>query len=1116
MEHGQQDAEPIGTILSGIATLLRELGDQLDIAAARVDDTTSLDTRLKKLESWAAGAGQDITALQTRMDKVDSAGSRPAVAARPTRAERREAAERAELEAAASTPAMGVPDSDPSVPSELLALPSATDDETGGSAGASTDGDRQESATEAQVAPPRLAPVPRLQAPELTAGAAGTTAAPEDSTRGDTAVPDHHSAPGDGVAAAPNRRLPRAGFPRRQPARAESEGGSSPLGSAGPRGGTGPRASTAPLDSSGSPENGGLREGSGLLEGSGGVEGSGLLAGSSDVDRTVNGEGDDVDDRQQSGSEIGRRSAHSRGGTEAEAPSADTSGLPGTPGDSDGNTTGVTPRPDTPSAGNAEQPVAPAGLPERVPGTPSARSRLPRRAAAYTPPSENGTAAGESATPSRAERRRLAEAGAAQSDSVPESAHAAPARVPAPSAETDRPTTTHSRPAHTDGAETRSAHAEPIASRHAETSDQPDPARHETANTADPAGPAVRALGIGSGRGEGASEFAAQRLADSDAPVTEVITGLSALRHLADESDSPEQGSSSALPQRGSRRSDRREAAEPERSVADSAPGARPQSHRAVIDNDGIAHSLRAEDSNGALPAHGPSLSLPQRDTRDPFPQRDPSHAVPRHDTGTAVPHTGTDDASGQREPGAALSSHDTGIGLPRREAGSLPTRDTSGPLSTQSSASLPRRDHGAGFPPGDTGNGLPRRHAGGHTPQPDTGTGFPQSDTGTGLPSRESADASVRPDAADLLPQRDTASTRPAGDAAGTFPGQETSGVLPHRDAGVALPQRGASRALPQRETSGVAQPAEANDLPAERGTRSARAELGTEDATAPHEAGGSLSAPDFGGAGTLPRRDPGHAAAPRDAVAEIAADISGPRSAGRHNSRPEQTDDLLAESAPLMDLLRGGDSATHGEAGTQHPEQRDARFEGIRPAGSTAPESWQGDLDRLAAETAYVDGDPGSTDRPAEPTAEPSAATAVPQALHDWMDQPVPSVAPASLPRRGDGPSGVTRRVEPAGITPRPAPAQPNPFGPPTSALTAGVDGSSGDMPFDLDAPGDRPEVSSPDTAEQAPIGRQRPTIEDNAHVDKLQAMLDELKRNPAGPFGRALNTPPENSGH
>ncbi|WP_280194116.1 hypothetical protein [Nocardia farcinica] len=39
-------------------------------------------------------------------------------------------------------------------------------------------------------------------------------------------------------------------------------------------------------------------------------------------------------------------------------------------------------------------------------------------------------------------------------------------------------------------------------------------------------------------------------------------------------------------------------------------------------------------------------------------------------------------------------------------------------------------------------------------------------------------------------------------------------------------------------------------------------------------------------------------------------------------------------------------------------------------------------------------------------------------------------------------------------------------------------------------------------------------RPTIEENAHVDKLQAMLDELKRNPAGPFGR--HTPPENPGH
>ncbi|GAB2634687.1 hypothetical protein [Nocardia goodfellowii] len=45
-------------------------------------------------------------------------------------------------------------------------------------------------------------------------------------------------------------------------------------------------------------------------------------------------------------------------------------------------------------------------------------------------------------------------------------------------------------------------------------------------------------------------------------------------------------------------------------------------------------------------------------------------------------------------------------------------------------------------------------------------------------------------------------------------------------------------------------------------------------------------------------------------------------------------------------------------------------------------------------------------------------------------------------------------------------------------------------------------------PDISTTAP---QRPTIDDNAHVDKLQAMLDELKRNPHGPFGRPLSNPP-----
>src|SRR5690606_34146257 len=200
MEHGQEDGEPIGTILSGIATLLRELSDQLDIAAARVEDSTDLDARLKKLESWALDAGQDITALQARMDRAESAEPRPAGAARPTRAERREAAERAELEAAASrngSPATTDADTSAAVTgasdttsasSGLVTLSGPRPDEPAPAVGTSTEAARTESDSPAPTPPARLAPVPRLPAPELDAAPRGDIAAPQDPEQGDASL----------------------------------------------------------------------------------------------------------------------------------------------------------------------------------------------------------------------------------------------------------------------------------------------------------------------------------------------------------------------------------------------------------------------------------------------------------------------------------------------------------------------------------------------------------------------------------------------------------------------------------------------------------------------------------------------------------------------------------------------------------------------------------------------------------------------------------------------------------------------------------------------------------------------------------------------------------------
>src|SRR5690606_28680275 len=266
MEHGQQDAEPIGTILSGIAALLRELSDQLDLAAARVDEPAGFEARLKKLESWALDAGQDITALQARVDKIESVEldaeqPRPSLAARSTRAERREAAARAGLAAAPSSDGeqdAGGPEASVTGARAALALGagavapettgaaaeqvSGTDaaapeekDEAGAPAALPGPKPRADAPTSAEPAsragqggasepPPRLAP-PRLLPPEVPTPATTGADAQTDSGRRDAAT---DLGPPEG-AQAPGRRLPRANFPRRQP-RTESGSASGLLG----------------------------------------------------------------------------------------------------------------------------------------------------------------------------------------------------------------------------------------------------------------------------------------------------------------------------------------------------------------------------------------------------------------------------------------------------------------------------------------------------------------------------------------------------------------------------------------------------------------------------------------------------------------------------------------------------------------------------------------------------------------------------------------------------------------------------------------------------------------------------------------------------------------------
>ncbi|KQY38004.1 MULTISPECIES: hypothetical protein [Nocardia] len=107
MNHAEHD-ESIGSMLASIATALREVSDKLDIVAARVqldvptfpvDEDLPDHIRIRRLESWAFRASQDISRLSSRLDALDNDGEpdagRPARVTR-SRREVREAAEAAE------------------------------------------------------------------------------------------------------------------------------------------------------------------------------------------------------------------------------------------------------------------------------------------------------------------------------------------------------------------------------------------------------------------------------------------------------------------------------------------------------------------------------------------------------------------------------------------------------------------------------------------------------------------------------------------------------------------------------------------------------------------------------------------------------------------------------------------------------------------------------------------------------------------------------------------------------------------------------------------------------------------------------------------------------------
>src|SRR5690606_41712313 len=97
-----------------LAAGLREVSEKLDMVAARVqqeippfpnDDEVPDQIRIRRLESWAFHASQDISRLSSRLDALDGGdpepGTRGPTRTTPSRREVREAAEAAERAAEA-------------------------------------------------------------------------------------------------------------------------------------------------------------------------------------------------------------------------------------------------------------------------------------------------------------------------------------------------------------------------------------------------------------------------------------------------------------------------------------------------------------------------------------------------------------------------------------------------------------------------------------------------------------------------------------------------------------------------------------------------------------------------------------------------------------------------------------------------------------------------------------------------------------------------------------------------------------------------------------------------------------------------------------------------------
>ncbi|MBF6266656.1 hypothetical protein [Nocardia farcinica] len=1139
MEHGQQDAEPIGAILSGIATLLRELGDQLDAAATRLDDETGLDTRLKKLESWAFRTGQDISNLQARMDKVETGTARPAGTARPTRAERREAAERAELAAA-----------DQGGPSRSAA--------TGDSSTADVVPFTARPGLDATGSPGRQ-PFPRP--------AGGQEAADLSPDASDGVRPGRGAQAGrNGRASAtastastelPTRAATNSGGAEAETSRTDTPRLTSSGAAASETDSTVSHADPAPESRLDTPRQPGR---AGALPPQ---HGDGAAA---EPVAGVN---------VHSAAPDGAASTGQRGGGATETHGSDSAGEQGT--GSTGQHSAATAAPHATgstgqhSAGTAESHATDSAA-QHSAGTaaPHATDSAGQHSAAFTGQHGMGSPGARFTAEHGGDRASRHDGDAAtQLGSQPTARHGID------------PSSRHGRAAvEEQGADGARRDTDPAGTGPAVRQDPTVEVRQGADWTAQsgavPSAQQGDTLAARQGIGAETQPGAGTTARDGDAAARPRIApaadrGMDPARRRAESTgpgdvDSAGQSATwagpggseqneldAAGPAGGAGRTTDRSADPGPWTSADAASGIQPTGRRAA-DESADAHDTAAEGHARTEPPRG-AVTEPAPGGRRAAGQRADAHGTAGVAHGHGEPSEGghfaaeaelsaggrraadnTHAPDGEGRPQAAhpASGHPAApTTLPsrvRRAAGQhIEAREEAAAAQTErpdgAAAELPASGRRAGESADGPGAAVPHAQverpegAAGARPLPRAARAR-QADSGTAWSASGGAGGA--------------AENRPPTPE---FGGAAPSGVTPRPDAALAPPPGG-----PDPHSDEVRRPGRFRAESAPQATAAApdSGATGAESAAPSGEATGFPGpfAPSGAGtdAGSVPA-DTAHPDAPvrlpqRSRPArDTAAETTGPDVARgglpQRGRAPEQPDAPLPHRDPLAaitgDTRSGSEDHPPGRPGSEPrrdplPEIAADRGPRVESPAPSFPESRYADLERLAAETAYIDDEPtppagespSGTATPrtgseiaTERVAAPMRTPQVPPALHDWMD-PLP---PNPAPHHGD-PGESNGGVEPAGITPRPGrPEAANPFGPPTAALTPEPPATgrppSGDIPFQVE-----PVV---DDAVSPP---RRPTIEENAHVDKLQAMLDELKRNPAGPFGR--HTPPENPGH